>query len=43
MKIAVLGSSGCNTCKDLFERIKKIAEETQSTAIVTKVDDITEI
>jgi small redox-active disulfide protein 2 len=42
MKIEILGT-GCAKCKDLYERIKNVVEETQTTATVTRVEDITEI
>jgi len=42
MKIEILGT-GCTRCNDLYETVKKVAEETQSTAIITKVEDIMEI
>lgn len=42
MEIAVLGA-GCSKCKTLYERVKKVVEENQSTAIVTKIEDINEI
>jgi small redox-active disulfide protein 2 len=42
MKIEIL-STGCAKCNDLYNRVKKVVEETQSTATVTKVEDIMEI
>jgi len=42
MKIEILGT-GCARCNDLYERVKKVVEETQSTATITKVEDIMEI
>lgn len=42
MKIEVLGT-GCAKCKTLYERVKKIVDETHSGATVKKVEDITEI
>jgi len=42
MKIEILGT-GCSRCKDLYERVKKVVEETKSTATITKVEDIMEI
>ena len=42
MKIEILGT-GCAKCNDLYERVKKVAEETQSTTTITKVEDIMEI
>jgi len=42
MKIEILGT-GCARCKDLYDRVKKVVEETQTTATITKVEDITEI
>lgn len=42
MEIAVLGT-GCNKCKTLYERVKKVVEENQSAAVVNKIEDITEI
>jgi small redox-active disulfide protein 2 len=42
MKIEILGT-GCAKCNDLYNRVKKVVEETQLTATVTKVEDIMEI
>lgn len=42
MKIKILGT-GCKRCNDLYETVKKVVEETQSTATITKVEDIMEI
>ena len=42
MEIAILGT-GCSKCKTLYERVKKVVEENQSTATVKKIEDITEI
>ena len=42
MEIAVLGT-GCARCKTLYEQVKKVVDETQTTATVKKVEDITEI
>ncbi len=42
MKIQILGT-GCSKCKSLYERVKKVAEEINSDAEITKVEDITEI
>lgn len=42
MKIEILGT-GCAKCKGLYERVKKVVEETQSTATISKIEDITEI
>lgn len=42
MEIVVLGT-GCSKCKTLYERIKKVVEENQSSATVKKIEDITEI
>ena len=42
MKIEILGT-GCKRCNDLYEVVKKVVEETQSTATITKVEDIMEI
>lgn len=42
MKIEILGT-GCKRCNDLYETVKKVVEETQSTATITKVEDIMEI
>ncbi len=42
MEIAVLGT-GCSKCKTLYERVKKVVEENQSSATVSKIEDISEI
>lgn len=42
MEIAVLGT-GCSKCKALYERVKKVMDEMQSSATVKKIEDITEI
>jgi small redox-active disulfide protein 2 len=42
MKIEILGT-GCKKCNDLYTQVKKVVEETQSTATITKVEDIMEI
>ncbi|MDD4515878.1 arsenite methyltransferase [Massilibacteroides sp.] len=42
MEIAILGT-GCNKCKTLYERVQNVVGETQSTATVKKIEDITEI
>lgn len=42
MEIQILGT-GCKKCRDLYERVQKVVEETQSPATVSKVEDITEI
>ena len=42
MKIEILGT-GCKRCNELYEVVKKAAEENQSTATITKVEDIMEI
>jgi len=43
VKIELLGATGCAKCKELYERVIKVVEETQSTAVVTKVEDIMKI
>jgi len=42
MKIEILGT-GCKRCNDLYEQVKKVVEETKSTATISKVEDIMEI
>jgi small redox-active disulfide protein 2 len=42
MKIEILGT-GCKKCNDLYEQVKKVVEQSQSTATLTKVEDIMEI
>jgi len=42
MEIAVLGT-GCARCKTLYEQVKKVVDETQTTATIKKVEDIAEI
>ncbi len=42
MEIIILGT-GCSKCQTLYERVKKVAEECQSTATIKKEEDITEI
>jgi len=42
MNIQILGT-GCARCNDLYKQVKKVVEETQSTATITKVEDIMEI
>lgn len=42
MEIIVLGT-GCSKCKTVYERVKKVVEEIQSTATVKKEEDILEI
>jgi len=42
MKIEILGT-GCKKCNDLYEVVKKVVDETKSTATITKVEDIMEI
>ena len=42
MEIVVLGT-GCAKCKTVYERVKKVVEESKSTATVRKEEDILEI
>lgn len=42
MEIIVLGT-GCSKCKTVYDRVKKVVEENQSTATVKKEEDILEI
>jgi small redox-active disulfide protein 2 len=42
MNIQILGT-GCAKCNDLYEKVKKLVEETNPIATVTKVEDIMEI
>lgn len=42
MEIIVLGT-GCSKCKTVYERVKKVVEENNSTATVKKEEDILEI
>ena len=42
MNIQILGT-GCTKCNDLYERVKKVVEESQFSATITKVEEITEI
>jgi len=42
MKIEILGT-GCKKCNDLYKQVKKVVEETKSSATITKVENITEI
>ncbi len=42
MKIIVLGT-GCSKCKTVYEKVKKVVEEMQNTAVVRKEEDLTEI
>ncbi len=42
MKIEILGT-GCKKCNDLYNQVKKVVNETQSTATIAKVEDIMEI
>ena len=42
MEIKVLGS-GCAKCKKLEEVVRKVVKDSGIDAVVTKVDDITEI
>ena len=42
MEIIILGT-GCKKCNDLYNQVKKVVDETQSTATIAKVEDIMEI
>jgi small redox-active disulfide protein 2 len=42
MNIQILGT-GCNTCKKLFEMVKKAVLETGVKAVIEKVEDIEKI
>jgi len=42
MEIAVLGT-GCARCKTVYKLVKKVVDETQSTATIKKVENIYKI